>query len=85
MLDLQSIRDLLDLCNEKRVQSFQGLGLTFVFKDDDEVIQFTKTQPTAQVSDDGHSTSNKRVDGFKNPALWPHQNGKALKFDGSLE
>jgi hypothetical protein len=85
LLDLQAIRALLDLLNEKKVASFQGLGMTVVFKDDDELAQFETIKPKSQVEEDGHSTSNKRVDGFHNPALWQWQNGKRLKFDGSLE
>lgn len=46
-------------------------------------------------TDDGHSTSTKRVDGFsskpvdtysfRNPKLWPGQNGKTLRLDGQLD
>lgn len=88
-LDLYQIRDLLDVLNEKRVQSFQGLGLTIVFKDDDEITLFDRpgVKPKAQVEDDGHSTSNKPVEGFgfHHPSLWRHQNGKVLTFTGDLE
>lgn len=86
-LDLYQIRDLLRVLNEERVQSFQGLGLTVVFKDDDEYTSFSQSpaKPKAQVEDDGHSTSNKTVGGFRDPRLWTHQNGKVLTFDGSLE
>lgn len=78
----------LDMLIRKRVESFQGFGLVVVFKDDapkSEVEEFQTVAPKAQVEDDGHSTSNKPVEGFRNPMLWQGQNGKVLKFDGSLE
>lgn len=94
LLDLSEVEALIDLLVRKRAASFQGFGMTIVFKDDDEYQQFTKnpTKPQAQVvPDDGHSTSNKpvdgfrKLDGFRHKSLYPFQNGKVLKFDGSLE
>lgn len=90
LLDLSEVESLLDLLVRKRVASWQGFGMTVVFKDDDEYTQFEAVKPKAQETDDGHSTSNKRVDGFQqrsgfqNPSLYPFQNGKVLRFDGSL-
>ena len=87
MLDLSEVEALLDTLIKRRVASFQGFGMTIVFKEDGEYEQFSAdpTKPQAQVVEDGHSTSNKPVDGFRNKALYPFQNGKVLKFDGSLE
>ena len=92
MLDLSEVEALLDLLVRKRSASFQGFGMTIVFKDEEEFVGSTAA-PQAQVVDDGHSTSNKPVDGFKpkladgfrHRSLYPFQNGKVLKFDGSLE
>ena len=84
LLDLTEVEALLDCLIKRRVASFQGFGMTVVFKDDDEYAQFEAAKPKAQQEEDGHSTSNKRVDGFKHPALYPYQNGKVLQFDGSL-
>jgi hypothetical protein len=87
MLDLSEVEALLDSLIKRRVASFQGFGMTVVFKDDDEYTQFERSpaKPQAQVVEDGHGTSNKPVDGFRHPSLYPFQNGKVLKFDGSLE
>lgn len=85
VLDLHEIELLCELLNRQRVQSFQGLGITLVFKDDTEAVAFEATKPAAQVQDDGHSTSNKRVDGFRNGALYPWQNNKVMNFKGELE
>ena len=84
VIDIQLTRDLLDILKEKDVHSFQGFGLTVVFN---EKPEFTPTVKTAAsgTEDDGHSTSNKRVGGFKDPSLWLHQNGKYLTFKGALE
>lgn len=91
VIDVQELRDLLSLLQEFKVAAFQMGPLAISFKDPDE---FEGGFTPARGHDDGHSTSSKRVDGFsapfagpihKHPSLWPHQNGKTLKFDGSLE
>lgn len=88
VLDVSEIDRLLDVLRQKDVHSFQGLGITVVFNEKPEYMP-GKTVAAAKVEDDGHSTSTKRVDGFKNPfqheALWQHQNGKVMRFDGRLE
>lgn len=82
-IDLPELEILLKLLNEQHVESFQGMGITVVFKDN-EITQFETVKPKAQAEEDGHSTSNKRVDGFKSPALYPWQNGKVINFKGEL-
>lgn len=84
MLDIEHLRDLVRMLRSEDVHSFQAGGLTVVFNEKPEYEPATKTVAST-IADDGHSTSTKRVDGFKHEALWRHQNGKVLKFDGSLE
>lgn len=86
-LNIIELGDLLRLLRDNDVHSFQGAGFTVVFNER-EVYEGSGIAPTAapaMVADDGHSTSNKRVNGFHDPALWMHQNGKVLTFKGTLE
>lgn len=85
LIDLAHLRDLLGVLKDSGVHSFQAGGLTVVFNEPEIPTFITKPTTAATVADDGHSTSTKRVDGFKNPILYPWQNGKMLRFDGSLE
>lgn len=82
MVSLDYIRDLLDLLKDKNVHSCQIGNFTVVFNETE--TNFTATEAKSTI-DDGHSTSNKRVDGFRHPSLYPWQGGKVLKFDGSME
>jgi hypothetical protein len=84
-IDIQLTRDLLDLLREKDVHSFQGFGMTVVFNEKPESYVPPNAVAAATIEDDGHSTSAKRVDGFRNPMAFPWQNGKVLTFKGSLE
>ncbi len=86
MMDLDHLRDLLALLRDSGVVSFQAGGMTVVFRDDPGL---SPAAAAKTVVDDGHGTSNRPVagfkDGFKHPSLWAAQNGKTLKFDGTLE
>lgn len=81
----EMLRNLLPLLRENDVHSFQAGGITVVFNEKSEYEALPAAVKAQVKEDDGHSTSNKRVDGFRNPALWQWQNGKVLKFDGSME
>lgn len=86
VIDLDLTEALLKVLQARDVHSFQGYGITVVFNEKPETYAASgKTTAAAEVVDDGHSTSTKRVDGFRNPILWQTQNGKLLRFDGSLE
>lgn len=86
VIDIQLTRDLLDLLREKDVHSFQGFGMTVVFNEKPETYSPPgHTVEAAKIEDDGHSTSTKRVGGFRDPSLFPWQNGKSLTFKGTLE
>ena len=87
LMDLAHLRDLLGVLRDNDVHSFQAGGITVVFNDKETVSYPVAGTPVAAatVADDGHSTSTKRVGGFNHPSLYPWQNGKILRFDGSLE
>lgn len=85
VVDIQFTRDLVSLLRENDVHSFQGFGLTFVFNEKPESYVPAGAVEAAKVEDDGHSTSTKRVGGFRDPALFPWQNGKSLTLRGTLE
>jgi len=73
---------------EFKVQAFQGWGLSMSFFEEQPFEGFTAKPSKVQQDDDGHSTSNKRVEGFgtfRDPRLWPNQNGKTLTLAGSYE
>lgn len=85
-VDIQLTRDLLDLLREKDVHSFQGFGMTVVFNDKPEsYVPPGNAVEAAKIEDDGHSTSTKRVGGFRDKSLYPWQDGKVLSFKGTLE
>ena len=84
-IDIQLTRDLLDILREKDVHSFQGFGLTVVFNDKPEYQPTGEVVEATKIVDDGHSTSTKRVGGFRDKSLWLHQNGKVMTFKGALE
>jgi hypothetical protein len=82
-IDLDSV---LRTLRDNDVHSFQGMGITVVFNEKEVYVPKKSTEAKSEpVEDDGHSTSNRRVSGFRDPALWRHQNGKALTFRGTLE
>lgn len=64
-------------------------GMELVFHDPEGPRWETTPVKAAQQADDGHSTSTKRVDGFKDgfkhPSLWTAQDGKVLQFDGTYK
>lgn len=82
---IEFMRQLLPLLRENDVHSCQVGGVTVVFNEKQVYEGIAPTAQPAMEKDDGHSTSNKRVSGFKDPALWQWQNGKVLTFTGSLE
>lgn len=84
-LDIAQLNELLRTLRDNDVHSFQAGGITVVFNEKQEFQGIAPTAVSKMEDDDGHSTSNKRVSGFKDPALWMHQNGKALTFRGTLE
>lgn len=85
-LDLVHLGDLLRLLRDNKVHSFQAGEITVVFNEEEPYTPIVgAAAKKAAEADDGHSTSSKRVGGFKDPALWQHQNGKVLRFNGSLE
>jgi hypothetical protein len=94
VLDLAHLRDLLGLLRDMQVHQFSAGGISVGFHGKGyEPPEMTAAEKAAEMTDDGHSTSNRRVSGFSkesitawnNPLLWPGQNGKRLRFDGSLE
>lgn len=84
-VDAEAIFMLIDGLRQRDVHSFQGCGITVVFNEREEYTGLSPKAKANSVEDDGHSTSNRPVDGFRHPALYQWQNGKVLKFDGSLE
>ena len=85
-MSLEQVKMLLDALNERNVESFQGMGITVMFKDE---VLFPKKRGAAgeaKTVDEATSPDGiKHVDGFRHKALWRAQNGKVLKFDGTLE
>ena len=90
-LDLAYLRDLLSLLTEFEVRAFSLGNMAIAFpesKVDPPLVGRTIEQVEA---DEGRSTSSRQVKGFdgnnlwKNPALWPVQGGRPLKFDGGTE
>ena len=84
-VDIQLTRDLLDLLREKDVHSFQGFGMTVVFNEKPESYVPPNAVAAARTEDDGHSTSTRRVGGFRDPMAFPWQDGKIMTFKGELE
>ena len=93
-MDIAHLRDLLSLLREHRVEAFSAGGLQVTFKDDEVSLPLVGRSEVQVVEDESRSTSSKRVKGFSdtestniwdNPALWPAQGGRRLRFDGSLE
>ena len=83
-LELDELDALLKVLTKNNVHSFQGGGLTVVFNETELKESVVPTQAST-IGDDGHSTSSKRVSGFRDGALWQWQNGKVLNFKGELE
>ena len=84
-LDLPSLGELLHMLRDNDVHSFQAGGITVVFNEKSEFEGLATPVAAATIVDDGHSTSTKRVGGFRDPSLYPWQNGKVLTFTGALE
>ena len=83
---IELVKILLPILRENNVHSCQVGGLTVVFNEPNpDTLTPSTAVEAAKIKDDGHSTSNKRVSGFKDPALWQWQNGKVLDFDGTLK
>jgi len=85
-IDVAELRDLLSMLKEFEVSAFQMGGMSVTFH---EPQNCGFTGSPKKLEDDGHSTSTKRVEGFggpvyRDPRLWAHQNGKSIKFDGSM-
>lgn len=86
-VDVAELRHLLELLREFQVSGFQLGNMSISFLEPDP---YTETKRVGKhENDDGHSTSNRRVAGFngppyRDPRLWAHQNGKSIKFDGTL-
>lgn len=79
-IELHELSELLKILRSNDVHSFQGGGITVVFNEKPE--GFITPTEAAKTEDDGHSTSTKRVSGFRDEALWRHQNGKVINFNG---
>lgn len=84
-IDIARLDELLQMLRQNDVHSFQAGGITVVFNEKEAYQGIAPTAVDVMEDDDGHSTSNKRVSGFRDPALWKYQNGKVLTFKGSLE
>lgn len=89
LVDIAHLRDLLSMLRDLDVAQFSAGGIQVVFHEKPEPI-FTPAAAKKMVEDDGHSTSNRRVEGFANgsfrdPALWASQGGKVLQFDGTYK
>lgn len=91
-LDLQYLRDLLVVLSEFKVKSFALGNLGLTFHDADSVEPpFVGRTPDQVELDENRSTSSRQVKGFdghniwKNPALWPAQGGRPLRFDGGTQ
>lgn len=99
-LDLAHLRDLLSLLRDMDVAAFSGAGFQVSFKTGEPFegrVPLVGRSPGQTLKDEDRSTSSTQVsgfefarryenkDGFKHPTLWPGQNGKVLKFNGSLE
>jgi hypothetical protein len=86
-LDLALLRDLLRLLREFGVSSFSGAGLSLSIPRATSQLGTIRTvEPDPEQSEEGEPPRRAPLtDGFKHPSLWPDQNGRLLRFDGSLE
>lgn len=86
MVDLAWLKDFLLTLQGCSVRSFSGYGVSVDFNS--EGGGFSPV-PAARVVDstlpDEPSSLTRGKDGWRNPNLWPQQNGRVLKFDGSFE
>lgn len=90
-LDLAYLRDLLSLLQDMDVSAFSAGGLTVTFRDR-AGLRLPDTKPAnlvrgAEPVEDAAEFLKRdpAPDGWRNPALWPAQNGKVLKLNGELE
>lgn len=97
--DLAYLRDLLSLLKDMDVAAFNAGGITVSFKSPEvnDAIpgpDLKGRTRLATIKDEDKSTSSQPVagfgtapqrDGWKNPALWPDQNGRVLKLNGEYE
>jgi hypothetical protein len=86
-LDLQELRDLLDLLLEKKVQVFSMGGLSVSFKQEEPQVGYSiKSYKDKQLDEEdsdhlvkGFTTSE---GGFRDSRLWKDQGGKPISFEG---
>lgn len=85
-LDLQELRDLLDLLLEKKVQVFSMGGLSVSFKQEETQAGYSiKSYKDKQLEadDSDHPIKGFTTEGgFRDSRLWKDQGGKPISFEG---
>jgi hypothetical protein len=86
-IDLALLKDFLLVLQSCQVARFSGYGVSVDFRAEGDAADFAP-RALGAVKQDAHDESSmtrETKDAWRNPNLWPQQNGKVLKFDGSLE
>jgi hypothetical protein len=86
-VDLAHFKDFLLVLQGCNVRAFSGYGISVSFADEGGGFDSAPAQSgrIEQLPSEPSTMSADIKDGWRNPNLWPQQNGRVLKFDGSFE
>lgn len=88
-IDLDYLKDFLLVLQTCGVRAFSGYGVSVHFGGEapDFPVAARELGARNALSEDTSAVSKvtEARDGWRNPNLWPQQNGRMLKFDGSFE
>ena len=86
-VDLALLKDFLLVLQGCQVARFSGYGVAVDFRGEDSADGFAPGAlgTVASLPDDAPAIGREPRDAWRNPNLWPQQNGRVLKFDGSFE
>lgn len=87
-IDLDYLKDFLLVLQTCGVRAFSGYGVSVHFSGETPDFSPAASAESPFVNSAESPFVNTTVlpkDGWRNPKLWPQQNGRVLRFDGSFE